>query len=108
MIACVPFLAAPGGVICGHCYGFWEDKLGIYEDVMHQAEIERGDTYLVRLDVAEGAAELAIDGDVDGVECFADAGETECTFDAVDSGVASFKISADAQGAQTSLALELM
>ncbi|MCH9686989.1 MAG: hypothetical protein K0V04_36475 [Deltaproteobacteria bacterium] len=108
VIASVPFLAAPITDPCGACYGFWKDDLDIYEEVLHQAVIDDGEAYLVQLGLVSGEAELAVYGDVDGVDCFADADGTECTFDAVADGEVSLKISAGAEGAETFLNLDPM
>ncbi len=108
VIACVPFMAAPGVDVCPNCFRFWEDKLGIYADIVHDAEIEYGETYLVQLGLLEGTADLTIFGDVDSIDCVVDAGETECTFDAVADGEVSLKVSAGAEGAETFLNLDPM
>ncbi len=106
VIACVPFLAAPFSDPCGACYEFWRDWLDIHEEVLHQAEIYDGEVYLVQLGLDAGSAELAVYGDVDGLECVADSDGTECTFEAVADGEVSFKITAGADGAQTFLNLD--
>ena len=106
VIGCAPFLAAPTPDPCGACYGFWRADLSIYERSFHEADIEYGQVYLVQLGIMAGAAELTIEGEVDGVDCDSDEESVECTFEALEDGVASFEISAGPDGASTFLNLD--
>jgi len=106
VIGCVPFLAAPTPDPCGACFGFWRDDLSIYEQLVHEAEVESEQVYRAQLGIVGGAAELVIEGVVDGVVCETYEESVECTFEALEDGVVTFEIAAGPDGAQTFLNLD--